>query len=166
MTSRLALALAASLAPALPAAAEEGGEVVLTIGGEEVVFALWDDQSDWSGNDSWASTNIYTQAQGEAWDRYKTLTLSFDGPLGAMGSPEASLSRMLSGEEMQQLYSHDEAGDLAVTIEAASVEGELLSVSGTVSGAFGTSENWGRDIDLSEPVPFEGRFDVTLGPVE
>lgn len=163
---RVALALAGPLALATPAAAQEGGEVVLTIDGEEIVFALWEGQSDWSGNESWASTNIYTRAQGEDWDRYKTLTLGFGGPLAAMGTPEASLSRVVSGDEMEQLYSQDEAGDLAVTIEEAQVEGEFLSVSGTVSGVFGTSDNWGRDIDLSDPVPFEGRFDVTLGPVE
>jgi len=156
----------AAIALASPALAEEGGQIVLTIDGQDVVFPLWAEQSDWSGNASWASANIYTRAQGEDWERYKTLTLGFEGPSGAAGNPEVSLSRAVAGGGTESLYSTDEEGDLTVTVEGARVEGAFLSFSGTLSGVLGTSDNWGRDIDLTDPLPFEGRFEVTLGPVE
>jgi hypothetical protein len=158
--------VACSLALASPAVAEEGGEVVLTIGGEDFVFPLWESQSDWMDGGAFSSVNIYSRpTDEETWARFKTFTLGFSGPISAPGDPEASLTRIVDGER-QELYSEDEAGGLAVAIDEASVEGELLTVSGTLSGAFGTSENWGNDIDLSEPVPISGRFMVTLGPVE
>lgn len=164
--TRTIIVFAAALTLAAPAAAQEGGEVVLTLDGEEVAFPLWESQSDWSGGAGpWASINIYARpTDPEAWERYKTFTLGFSGTENA-GSPEASLSRM-QGDALQRLHSDDEAGSLAVSLDGASVEGEFLTLSGTVSGAFGPSDNFGRDIDMSDPVPIEGRFSVTLGPVE
>ncbi len=54
---------------------------------------------------------------------------------------------------------------MTVDLSEISVDGDLLSVSGTMAGQMGVSSNYGRDIDLSEPVDFNGSFAVTLGPV-
>jgi hypothetical protein len=160
-----ALALC-GIALAGPALAEEGGEVVLTVDGEEVVFPLWAGQSDWSDAGALSSVNIYARpTDEETWARFKTFTLGFSGPTATPDLPEASLTRV-AGDAMQKLFSEDEQGGLTVAVDEARVEGEFLTVTGTFSGDFGTSENYGSDIDLSAPVPISGTFAVTLGPVE
>jgi hypothetical protein len=148
------------LAPTLPLAAGPGGTLILEIGGETAGYELWVGQSDHSGNASWRSINIYARPSSDDLG-FGTLTLGFEVVNGRAGNPEASLR-----SEAGQLYSGDEAGALAVEVTEAADDGDLLVLTGSFSGDFGTSENFGRDIDLSEPVGIEGSFAVRLPALE
>ncbi len=161
----LLLAAAAALSP-LAVQAAEGGAVSLEIGGETVEFPLWAGQSDWSGSEVFASVNIYARPTDEAtWARFKTLALGFTVTGAGVDSPELSLSRV-AADGIEKLHAGADAGGLAVTVDTRAVAGYEMTLSGTFSGRMGPSDNFGRDIDLSDPVPVTGRFSVTLGPVE
>lgn len=158
--------LALSLAGA--AQAEEAGTLTLDLGGESHSFTLWADQSDWSGSESYASVNIYARPDGDATRAaYGILTLGFELAGGSTNAPEASLTR-LDGDTRVKLFSQGDAdeGGLTITADSSSVSGDELTVSGNFSGDMGISENYGRDIDLSDAVAFTGTFDVVLGPVQ
>lgn len=151
-----------------PALAEEGGELRLVIDGTPHVFTLWNEQSDWSGSESYASVNIYSRPSDDAsQDLFSTFTLGFDLVNGAASNGEAGLQERREDSVLRRYGETDEdAGGLVVRIENSSVSGDELSVAGSFQTQMGASENYGRDIDLSDPVTVEGTFDVILGPVE
>lgn len=150
------------------AQAEEAGTLTLDIDGESYAYTLWAGQSDWSGSESYASTNIYTQpAEGGDESDYKTFTLGFEVIGGSASSAEARLTRLIDEERVRYFGNEDEdEGGMSITVDEMSTSGEELSVSGSFSGQMGTSENYGRDIDLEDGLSVSGTFDVTLGPVE
>jgi hypothetical protein len=147
------------------ALAEEGGEALLTIGGVEQVFRL-SPSSDFSGSPQYPSVSMSLAAPREnnATD-VASISLGFEFSTTSedVSSAEARLFRR-AGEKTETLYCHDEAerGGLTVTIEEQAIEGNFMSVKGRFSGNFGASENYGRDVDLSSPVPVSGEFTVTL----
>jgi hypothetical protein len=158
---------AAAVVAAAPAAAEEGGVVEPVIGAEEFRFPLQASQSDWSGSADWASVSIRARPVDEAaWARFKALSLSFDYAGGAVSTPELRLLRVVGEGEMQRLYAEAEAGGLEVTVDRAEAQGDFLTVEGRFSAEMGPSEDYGRTVDLSDPIPVAGSFAVTLGPVE
>ncbi|WP_288927506.1 hypothetical protein [uncultured Maritimibacter sp.] len=158
-----ALAVASSAGAVL---ADEAGTLTLDIAGETHSFTLWAHQSDWSGSETYASVNIYARPETDATrEAYGILTLGFEVAGGSANAPEASLTR-IDGDERVKLYSTDDAGGLSITPDIASVSGEELTVSGSFAGEMGISENYGRDIDLNDPLAVSGTFDVVLGPVE
>lgn len=161
-----AAALAAALAVATPAAAEEGGAFEVVIGAETFRFPLQAGQSDWSGSPTWMSVSLRARPVDEAaWARFKALTLGFEYVRGTVSSPELTLSRVLGDGSLQRLHAEAETGDLEVLVDRAEVLGELLMLEGRFSAETGPSEDYGRTIDLSDPVPVAGSFAVTVGPV-
>ena len=158
-----ASATLAALLAGQPALAQEEGTLTLEIGGVTGTFMLWGSQSDWSGSASDPSVNIYARPADEATrSAFAVFTLGFYG-LGTAGeSAEATVQKA----DGARLWSKVEQGALGVRVDSASAEGDFLSISGTVEGQMGTSESFGRDIDLSSPAPLSGTFSVTLGPVE
>jgi len=157
---------ACALILASAAHAQEGGEVVLEIGGESVVFPLWNSQSDWSGSEHWATVNIYTRPTDEtAWESYKGFTLGFELVNGVAQYGEVDLTTA-DGDELTRYYGEEGETDLTLTVESYDVSGELLTLSGEITATMGTSETFGSDIDLSDPRDIAGTFTVTLGPVE
>lgn len=152
------------LAP-IAALAEEGGMVTLDIGGAAYEFPLEAGQSDWNGYEAYGavfgSVNIYTRPTDEATRAlFKQLTLGFSLEKAGTVAPEFSLNRMVDGELAKLFGSKDTSAE--VTVEAAVIDGDYLILSGSFSGDLGTSRNYGGDIDLSDPVPVSGRFEVTL----
>ncbi|MAM61477.1 hypothetical protein [Maritimibacter sp. UBA3975] len=150
----------------LAAQAEEGGDLTLTINGEDYAYSLWASQSDWSGSESFGSVNIYAQPAGED-GIFKTFSLGFSLAAGKAERGEINF-RTVSDGETTRLFAgaDDDEGGLAVMVDSVSVSGEKLSVSGRFQSRMGPSDNFGRDIDLSDPMEIEGSFDVVLGPVE
>ena len=154
------------------AVAEEGGAVTIEIDGQTYQFPLWAQQSDWSGwgapDNPSGSVNIYARPTDEAtWALFKTLSLGFSFAGTVASNPEANLVRIVEGEQ-QRLFAGDDAdeGGLSVSLTDIRVDGTELTVAGSFQGQMGTSPNYGRDVDLSSPVPLHGTFEVVLGPVE
>lgn len=145
---------------------QEGGTVEVTIDETSYDFPLWESQSDWSGSAEWASVNIYSRPLDEdTWELFKGFTLGFQYNGGTVGSGEASLSRVIDGELVRYFADADDT-EMTLTVEEASVDGAYLTLNGTAEMTMGTSDNFGRDIDMSEPLSLSAVFAVTLGPVE
>jgi len=150
------------MALALPARAEEGGEAKLTVGGEEHAFVLNAEQSDWSGSSAFTSVNIWTFASdAETRAKFPSFTLGFEIQGGEARAAELRLNRA-SGDAIERLYGEPDAGGLVVQLDKIESQDSLLSLSGSFTSDVGPSENAGRDIDLSDPLPVSGRFSVTL----
>jgi hypothetical protein len=166
--SAILTATAFSVALAAPALGESVGEMSLTIAGEEHVVPLWGSQSDWSGGESWPSINIYARAFNEDGEDPLVVSLGFEAPRWTVGGTEMRLTRYENGEVAQRLYSGEDAdeGGLLVSIDAHEVNGTELTLTGRFEGTMGTSENSGRDIDLSDGVPVAGTFEVTLAELD
>lgn len=158
--------LSALLALGLSTPAHSGGtgELILTVDGEERVVPLWENQSDWSGSENWPSVNIYARAFNEAGENPLVVTLGFEAPQGTPGSPELTVTQYEDGAVAERLFSGSDAedGGLSVVLERQMVDGSTLSLSGSFTGTIGTSENRGRDIDLSNGIAVQGTFSVTL----
>lgn len=143
--------------------AEEGGEALLTVADVEQAFALAT-SSDFSGSPDFPSVNLSLSGprDGNATDVVSVM-LGFEIHGDEAPSPEARLLRRV-GEETEWLFCYSEAepGGLTVALEEFAIDGDLMSVHGQFSCNFGTSENYGRDIDLSDPLAVSGQFNVTL----
>jgi hypothetical protein len=97
-----------------------------------------------------------------------TLGLSFEASGWSPSGAEMDLSRFDGGERVLRVFGREEAerGGLAIELEEHEIDGGRLSLTGRFTGALGPSENFGRDIDLSDGVPVSGRFSVTLETLE
>ena len=160
---RLAAIALLGLVPVF-AAAQEGGAVEVTINDTAYVFPLWENQSDWSGTVDWGSVNIYTRPLDEdTWALFKEFTLGFQFAGGNIDGGEASLNRMVDGT-LVYYYANDTG--MTIAVEGMSADGDCLTLSGTAEMTMRTSENWGNDIDMSDPPSLSAAFTLTLGPVE
>lgn len=74
------------------------------------------------------------------------------------------LSRVEGGDRVLQLFGQEESerGGLTVQLDSHEIDWTQLSLNGQFTGQLGTSENYGRDIDLSGGKPISGSFAVTL----
>ena len=144
----------------LAADAEEGGEVVLDVDGETHAYTLVPGQSDWSGSESFGSASIYASPDDNA-SHLQSMMFGFSLAGGAAEGGEINLRTVSDGETIRYYAGEDaEEGGLVVTLESASVSGEELSLTGSFQTELGTSENYGRDIDLSEAMAMQGTFNV------
>ncbi len=143
---------------------QAGGEASVTVGDAEYAFTLNAAQSDWRGSASLPSISMSLAAGGEARESgVLALSLGFEMTGGQLISAEARLLRK-SGDGTEWLYCEDEieSGGLAIEVETIAEDGETLSVQGRMTCELGTSENFGRDIDLSNAVPVSSAFNVKL----
>ena len=143
--------------------ADEGGEARLTVTDVEQVFTLAE-SSDYSGSPEFPSVSLALRGprDGNATDVVSVM-LGFAIHGDEASSPEARLLRRV-GDETEWLFCYSEAerGGLTVALEEHAIDGNFMSVQGQFSCNFGTSENYGRDIDLSDPLAVSGQFNVTL----
>ena len=81
--------------------------------------------------------------------------------------PRAAEIRLMrsNGGETERLFGDPDASAVVLDLGEVAVDGDEISLSGTLSSSFGTSENFGITIDFSAPVQADGSFSVTLGPV-
>ncbi|NNU81393.1 hypothetical protein HMH01_13200 [Halovulum dunhuangense] len=144
--------------------AEGSGALTLNLADDEYVLPLWSEQSDWSGGESWPSINIHARAPSEGGGDPLVVSLSFEASRWEPAVPELDLTRYKDGAVVLKLFAREEAdhGALSVTLEGHEVDGSMLSLAGRFEGTMGTSDNFGRDIDLSDAVPVKGTFEVTL----
>jgi len=153
---------------AAPAPAQSTGELILAIAGEEQIIPLWGQQSDWSGGESWPSVSLYARAFNDDGEDPLVVTLGFDAAGWKPSLAEMRLSRYEDGEVVLRLFAGEDSEDgaLSVTLDSHEVDGTVLSLTGSLEGTLGTSENLGRDIDLSDGVPVKGTFAATLEELE
>lgn len=168
MKQFLTIATVLMLTP-LATMAEEGGMVALEYGSETYEFSLWAEQSDWSGYEAYGAVfgdaNIYTRPTDEVTRAlFNQLTLGFSLEKTGADAPEISLYRLVDGELVRLFGKEDTAAE--VILDEVTVDGDFLILTGSFSGDLGPSSNYGRDIDLSDPVAISGSFNVILGPVE
>ena len=151
-----------------PSFAESTGDLILTIAGEKQVVPLWGTQSDWSGGENWPSISLYARTFNDKGEDPLVVTLSFDAAGWKPSQSEMRLSRYKDGEAVLKLFANEdeEDGALSVTLDSHEVDGTMLRLTGSVQGMLGTSENYGRDINLSDGVPVEGTFAVALEELE
>lgn len=170
MTFRPYLVLATCLTCTLSTAsyAQSSGTVTLIVAGEERTIPVWSDQSDWSGSESWPSINIYARDFSENSEEPALLSLSFEASGWQPSVPEMDMTLYENRKPIGNLYAREEAerGGLTVIIESHAVDGTSLSLAGSFAATLGPSENYGRDIDLSQGVPVTGTFDVVLEALE
>ena len=160
-----AILVCAVFVPAL-AQAQEGGSVVIEYEGQSYEFPLQAGQSDWGGSTAYGSVNIYARPTDDAtWALFKTLTLGFSFMGDTVDGAEISLTRLIEGDILQNVFGDEDTG-LVVGLEEATVDGAFLSVSGQFSSGMGTSQNYGGTIDMANPMAISGSFNVILGPVE
>ena len=78
-------------------------------------------------------------------------------------NPELDVSRLPDGE-FERLFSRMEEGQggLSVQISEVSEDGAQLIIHGSVLGKIGPSDNFGRDIDLGDPLDFKADFNVVV----
>ncbi|MEQ9257717.1 MAG: hypothetical protein RIG84_01320 [Roseovarius sp.] len=140
----------------------------LVIAGEERIIPLWAEQSDWSGSANWPSISIYARAYNEDGEDPLVVTLSFEAGNWVPGGEEMRITKYSDGQADYKLFGggDEEDGAISVSLDSHEMSGTTLSLTGSVDGQLGTSENYGRDIDLSEAVTVAGTFAVTLEELE
>ncbi|SHG70674.1 hypothetical protein [Marivita hallyeonensis] len=160
------LCLGASLLAATVATATESGYVTLTLGNEQFELPLNAAHSDWTGSPGFAKVSILSRPTEVAtWERFQSLRLAFDLLRTGATTPELSLLRRRDDAGFERWYGRSESGGLTVVITERSLNDTELTVSGSFTGTLGRSDNFGQTIDLSEPMPVSGRFEVTLLPI-
>ena len=146
--------------------AQEGGEITLVFDGETFTFPLSAGHSDWSGSARYGSVNILARPTDDAtWKRFKTLALWFELVNGKAADPKASLLRVAGDGSLSRIFSRQDQGGLIVDVKAHSYEEDILRIDGSFTGTFGQSEDFGREIDLSDPVALSGDFALSVAPV-
>ncbi|MCB1313354.1 MAG: hypothetical protein KDK29_16415 [Sedimentitalea sp.] len=162
------LAILLAMGLAMPVFAQSTGEVTLIIADEERTVPVWSEQSDWSGPETWPSINIYARAFDDEDREPVVLSLGFEASRWQPSVPELEVDLYESRERVGKLYAREEEerGGLSVTLDSHAIDGTLLSISGSFEGTLGPSDNYGRDIDLSQGIPVKGTFVVTLDQLE
>ena len=165
MMSHFVLKIGAVLGLVTTAAwSQQSSEAAVTIGEVEYAFALNAEQSDWSGSANFPSISIALAAGDEAREHgFFSLRFGFEMGGGQIRGAEAKLLRR-SGDATESLYCEDEteSGGLLVEVESAVQNGDSLSIEGRISCLLGTSENYGRDIDLSDPLDVSANYTLVL----
>lgn len=148
------------------ASADEMGQAALFIDGEKHQFELNAQQSDWSGSADYASVNITLKAAHETTrSLYPALSVGFEYSGGQVRAIEIRLMKKADSGGILRLYGAPDTGRITLEEGSFAVAGQELSFSGGLETMLGTSENFGRDIDLSNPLKVTGTLTVTLGPV-
>lgn len=143
------------------AVSQESGEALVTLDGVEYVAELDGEQSDWDPSGSVSMAFRSKDRDALASFAGFSLSFSFQGPsaygqqLDLVLLPEGKLERLFSKAE-------SESGGLVVELENVSQDAERLTMSGTLSGQLGTTDNFGRTVDLSNPVAVEAKFSVIV----
>ena len=158
---RAALVFAVSVTTGV---AQETGEAVLTLDGVEYAARLDPNQSDWSGSFPSGSASIRFQGvdRGRVAE-FGSLMVGFEFNGTSATNPEVDLVRLPQGK-LERLCARKDAarGALRVEITGISAKGSDLVMTGTVTGKLGTSGDFCRSIDLSNPVSFKVTFSATI----
>ena len=153
---------------ATPSQAQSSGELTVIIAGDVRTIPVWPEQSDWSGSERWPSINIYARDFRDEGQEPAMVSLGFEAPDWKPGSPEMDMVLYENRKPVGTLFAreNEEGGGLTVTLDSHALDGSSLSMSGSFKGTLGPSDNYGRDIDLSQGVPVTGRFTVTLDQLD
>jgi hypothetical protein len=147
------------------ASAEEDGQITLILADERLELPLNTGHSDWTGSRGFAKVSILTRPTDlETWERFQSLRLAFELLRNRAEMPEMSLLRR-TDVAFERWYGRADDGGLTVMVTYRSLEGDVLSVSGTFDGNLGQSGDFGQTIDLSKPMPVSGTFEVRLLPI-
>ena len=149
---------------AATATGAEDSRALISIGDSEYAFTLRSEQSDWVGSTSFGSVSIRLIPNEEGREAGWTgLSLGFEISGDQARNGEARLTRRVDSG-FQNLFCEDdsEGGALVVELESVAMENETLSIDGRMACQLGTSENFGQDIDLSDPLEISGSFVLAL----
>ena len=143
---------------------QEGGRIDMTIGETPHVFVLDAGESGWSGSENFAAISLHAQPADDAQDpRFRSLVLSFEYMGGPVNNPEVRLTRVNGDGSSEDLLGKGDVSSIVVTIDTIAADRDMLTLSGNVSGALGTSDDAGLTVDMDTPLTISGRFDVVLG---
>lgn len=170
MSLRMHLIFTPCLACALATASfsQSSGSVTLTFADEERTIPVWSEQSDWSGSDNWPSINIYARDFRDDSEEPIIASLGFEAARWQPSVPEMEIVLYENRKPAGRLYAREEedGGGLTVIVDSHVINGTSLSLTGSFEATLGPSDNYGRDIDLSQGVPVTGTFAVVLQALE
>jgi hypothetical protein len=161
------IALSFAMTPTATFAQEVGGEARITFEEREHVASLDPSQSDWTNGS--VSLNFRT-VDSQTREFFLGLILGFTyyAPPGTgVDHSDLEVAR-LSGGKIERLASEneEEKGELVLEILRYDVDGDYLTVTGTFHSQMGPTQDYGRTIDLSEPIEVRGEFSVVVGSLE
>lgn len=151
------------------AAADDGADLELTIDGIETPVTLgW--SSGVSGKADYPSAKLVLMQRGEGEDEGDLLmvSLGIETFRGKITHVEARLTRQIDDEQLPPRFCYDELerGGLTVDLDEFTETDSGWTVVGQFSCAFGSTENFGRDIDLDDAIEVSGSFNTTLEHAE
>ena len=172
MLRTIAAAFAAFALTAATVAAESGGTVTGTIGGQEAELAIWPEQSDYDGglDAPWILISLIARGDALAQQNLGWLYFNIDAfDLTGGGHGRVELQTSIRDTTPRRIYvgtySHylEEERALALTITSAVEDDGLLTLSGTVTGVLTSVEHMGhRNPDPDNTLDVDLTFDVTV----
>lgn len=160
----------AMTAPAI--AAEPGGTITGTIDGQQVELSISPGQSDYSGSleDRWISVSLVVYDRALAQRDIGTVFISFEG-FGEVVGDEITLMEVqayINDTSPARSYyaeysAYAEENPLAQTVTSVTEAGNLLTVSGTVTGTLTSVERMGlRNPDPDDTLEIDLSFDAVV----
>jgi len=157
-----AIALIISLA-ANASLAQEAGEVRVTLDGREHVALLDPTQSD---GQAYGSVSLsFRSVDRDDRQLFASLFLGFTyfANREVVDAPDLQILRFPDGKsEYLASQKKEEEGGLVVEILSFSDDCQYLTMSGILHGRMGTTENYGRTIDLSVPLDVKAEFSFVV----
>ena len=172
MLRTIAAAFAAFALTAATVAAESGGTVTGTIGGQEAELAIWPEQSDYDGglDAPWILISLIARGDALAQQNLGALYFNINAfDLIGGGHERVELQTSIRDTTPRRVYvgaySHysEEERALALTITSAAEEDGVLTLSGTVTGVLTSVEQMGhRNPDPDDTLDVDLSFNLTV----
>ena len=172
MFRTIAAAFAALALTAATVAAESGGTVTGTIGGQEVELTIWPEQSDYDGglDVTWILVSLIARGDALAQQNLGALYFQIEAvDLPGNGHTFVELQTSIRDTTPSRAYvgkylvHSEEKNALALTVTSAVEDDGLLAVSGTVTGVLTSVESVDhRNPDPDDTLDVDLTFDVTV----
>ena len=152
--------------PAL--ALDPGGSITGTIGGQPVEAVIWADQSDYSdygtggkGGSVSLMVNALSKEAG-----FGTTAIGIEAFSFANGPFDGVDIRILTQTDPVESYSASLDSGLALTLDEAVMDGEVLKISGTLEGTVMRGPAYGKPDNPSDTLPISLHFDAVVPLLE